>query len=49
VPQLRLALAQVDPVVGDLAGNVDLVLAWAKHAAERGAHVVAFPEMMLTG
>jgi len=49
VPQLRLALAQVDPVVGDLAGNAELVVAWARHAAERGAHVVAFPEMMLTG
>jgi NAD+ synthase (glutamine-hydrolysing) len=49
VPQLRLALAQVDPVVGDLAGNADLVVTWAKHAAARGAHLVAFPEMMLTG
>jgi NAD+ synthase (glutamine-hydrolysing) len=49
VPQLRLALAQVDPVVGDLAGNADLVISWSKHAAQRGAHLVAFPEMMLTG
>ena len=49
MPQLRLALAQVDPVVGDLAGNADLVVTWAKHAAARGAHLVAFPEMMLTG
>jgi NAD+ synthase (glutamine-hydrolysing) len=49
VAQLRLALAQVDPVVGDLAGNAELVLSWSKHAAARGAHVVAFPEMMLTG
>ena len=47
--QLRLALAQVDPVVGDLAGNAELVVSWSKHAAARGAHVVAFPEMMLTG
>jgi NAD+ synthase (glutamine-hydrolysing) len=42
-------LAQVDPVVGDLAGNADLVVSWSRHAAARGAHVVAFPEMMLTG
>jgi len=49
VAQLRLALAQVDPVVGDLAGNADLVVSWSKQAAARGAHVVAFPEMMLTG
>jgi NAD+ synthase (glutamine-hydrolysing) len=49
VPQLRLALAQVDPVVGDLAGNAELVVSWSRQAAARGAHVVAFPEMMLTG
>ncbi|HEY8728005.1 MAG TPA: nitrilase-related carbon-nitrogen hydrolase, partial [Acidothermaceae bacterium] len=49
MPQLRLALAQVDPVVGDLDGNADRVISWSKHAAERGAHLVAFPEMMLTG
>jgi NAD+ synthase (glutamine-hydrolysing) len=49
VPQLRLALAQVNPTVGDLDGNADIVVAWARHAAQRGAHLVAFPEMMLTG
>jgi NAD+ synthase (glutamine-hydrolysing) len=49
VPQLRLALAQVNPTVGDLDGNADVVVAWARHAAQRGAHLVAFPEMMLTG
>ena len=49
MPQLRLALAQVDPTVGDLAGNADLVLEWTGRAAEQGAHLVAFPEMMLTG
>ena len=47
--QLRLALAQTDPVVGDLAGNAEQVLRWSRHAADRGAHVVAFPEMALTG
>jgi len=49
VPQLRLALAQVDPCVGDLAGNVDLVLDRARAAHEVGARLVAFPEMVLTG
>ncbi|MGH3275569.1 MAG: NAD+ synthase [Streptosporangiaceae bacterium] len=49
MPQLRLALAQVNPTVGDLTANADSIVAWARHAAERGAHVVAFPEMMLTG
>ena len=49
MPQLRLALAQIDPVVGDLAGNTELVLDGAVSAAGRGSHVVAFPEMALTG
>ena len=36
MPQLRVALAQVDPTVGDLAGNSDLVVAWARKAAAAG-------------
>ncbi|HZJ07739.1 MAG TPA: NAD+ synthase [Nocardioidaceae bacterium] len=49
MPQLRLALAQVNPTVGDLDGNAALVLAWAKQAREAGAHVAAFPELVLNG
>jgi NAD+ synthase (glutamine-hydrolysing) len=49
VPQIRLALAQVNPTVGALDANADLVVRFASHAAERGAHLVAFPEMVLTG
>ena len=47
--QMRLALAQVNPTVGDLGGNALAVREWTAKAAERGAHLVAFPEMMLTG
>jgi NAD+ synthase (glutamine-hydrolysing) len=49
VAQLRVALAQINPVVGDLEGNAEQVLRWARDAADRGAHLVAFPEMALTG
>ncbi len=49
MPQLRLALAQVNPTVGDLAGNAALVLESAAAAAVRGAHLVVLPEMVLTG
>lgn len=49
MPQLRLALNQIDAVVGDLDANADSVVQWTRHAAERGAHLVAFPEMVLTG
>jgi NAD+ synthase (glutamine-hydrolysing) len=49
MPRLRLALAQIDPTVGDLPGNAALVHGWTRKAAGAGAHLVAFPEMMLTG
>jgi NAD+ synthase (glutamine-hydrolysing) len=47
--QMRLALAQINPTVGDLAGNARAIRAWTERAAKAGAHLVAFPEMMLTG
>ncbi|MEU2183871.1 NAD+ synthase [Streptomyces thermolilacinus] len=49
MPQLRLALNQIDSTVGDLAGNAEAIVHWTRHAAEQGAHLVAFPEMALTG
>ena len=47
--QLRVGLAQIDPTVGDLTGNADAVLRWTRDAAAAGCHLVAFPEMVLTG
>jgi NAD+ synthase (glutamine-hydrolysing) len=49
MPALRIALAQVNPTVGDLLGNRALVVETAAKAASVGADLVAFPEMMLTG
>ncbi|MFS8201734.1 NAD+ synthase [Streptomyces sp. CWNU-52B] len=49
MPQLRLALNQIDSTVGDLAGNAEAIVRWTRHSAEQGAHLVAFPEMVLTG
>jgi NAD+ synthase (glutamine-hydrolysing) len=49
VPILRIALAQVNATVGDLTGNVELIVEWTRRAAARGAQVVLFPEMALTG
>ncbi len=49
MPQLRIALAQVNATVGDLAGNASLVVDWTRKAREGGAHLVVFPEMVLTG
>jgi NAD+ synthase (glutamine-hydrolysing) len=49
MPTLRIALAQVNSTVGDIAGNAASVRRWSRAAAEAGAQIVAFPEMMLTG
>ncbi|MGV9765390.1 NAD+ synthase [Micromonospora tulbaghiae] len=49
MPTLRLALCQVNPTVGDLAGNAGLVRTWTRQAADAGAQLVLFPELMLTG
>jgi NAD+ synthase (glutamine-hydrolysing) len=46
---LRLALAQVNATVGDIAGNVRKVLAACGRAREAGAQLVVFPEMVLPG
>ena len=47
--KLRVALAQINPTVGDLEGNAALILAHAESAANNGAHAALFPEMALTG
>src|SRR4051794_10114177 len=49
MPTLRIALAQVNSTVGDIAGNAAAVRRWSRLAADAGAQLVAFPEMMLTG
>ncbi|MFK0167854.1 NAD+ synthase [Streptomyces sp. NPDC090306] len=49
MPQLRLAMNQIDSRVGDLAGNTEAILRRARQSAEQGAHLAAFPEMVLTG
>ncbi len=47
--KVRIALAQVNATVGDLTGNADIIVEWTRRAAARGARVVVFPEMALTG
>jgi len=47
--RLRIALAQINPTVGDLAGNSAEVLRAVSAASESGAHLIVFPEMFLTG
>jgi NAD+ synthase (glutamine-hydrolysing) len=46
---VRLALAQINSVVGDLDGNCDRVLERLDEAKRQGADVVLFPELIVTG
>jgi NAD+ synthase (glutamine-hydrolysing) len=46
---VRLALAQINPVVGDLDGNRDLILGHLSDARSNGADLVLFPELAVTG
>jgi NAD+ synthase (glutamine-hydrolysing) len=47
--QIRIALAQINPTVGDLAANADLISKHARDAANAGAVLVVYPEMIVTG
>ena len=47
--KLRVALAQVNPIVGDLIGNSKLIAENVALAKKSGAHLVVFPEMIVTG
>jgi NAD+ synthase (glutamine-hydrolysing) len=49
IPPLTLALAQVDPRVGDLEGNVRIVRENIARARDAGAELVLFPELVVTG
>ena len=47
--KLRVALAQINPTVGDLVGNAALISKYTDQAISASADVVVFPEMVLTG
>jgi len=47
--QLRVALAQINPTLGEIAGNTALIKKYAQHARDAGAHLLLFPEMTVTG
>jgi len=49
MPALRLAMAQINPTVGDLAGNSTQILEKVHQAQDLGSNLVLFPELALTG
>ena len=46
---MKLALGQINPTVGDLAGNADKMIEYARRAKTAGAALVIFPELALCG
>jgi NAD+ synthase (glutamine-hydrolysing) len=49
MPRIRLALAQINPVVGDLDGNVERAVAAVRAAEDASCDLVALPELCTTG
>jgi NAD+ synthase (glutamine-hydrolysing) len=47
--KLSVALAQINPTVGDLSGNSALIMNSVAEAKKAGAHIIVFPEMIVTG
>src|SRR5437016_2890962 len=47
--QLRLALAQINVVVGDVEGNAQKIIEWMERARDADADIVTFPELATTG
>jgi NAD+ synthase (glutamine-hydrolysing) len=47
--RLRIALAQLNPTVGDIDGNARIVAEWIGRARDAGAGLVVFPELTLPG
>lgn len=46
---LKFTLAQINPTIGDIAGNIELMREAAEAAAAQGSELVVFPELSLTG
>lgn len=46
---MRLALAQINPTVGDIAGNAECIARFIRQARDAGADLVVFPELALCG
>ena len=46
---MKVAIGQINPTVGDLSGNVAKMVEFSREAAGRGANLIAFPELSVTG
>jgi NAD+ synthetase len=46
---VKIALAQIDPTVGDFTGNIELIVAASRRAADQGARLTVFSELAICG
>ena len=46
---MKIALGQINPVVGDIAGNGEKIVEWATRARGQGAELILFPELAVIG
>ena len=46
---IRISLAQINPIVGDLKGNSKKIISFIEEAKDRSADIVVFPELCLSG
>ena len=49
MPPVRLAIAQINPTVGDLVGNTKKIVNAIRRAKEHSANIIAIPELAVTG
>lgn len=49
IDELKIAVAQINPTVGDLNGNAKKIIEYIRKAREQGAALVTFPELAVTG
>lgn len=47
--KLNVAIGQINPTIGDMDGNIELMLEAARVGRDDGAHIIVFPELSLTG
>ncbi len=46
---MKIAICQINPTMGDFPGNKDKILSFYREAVEKGADLIVFPEMVITG
>ncbi|EKD21882.1 MAG: hypothetical protein ACD_87C00288G0001, partial [uncultured bacterium] len=46
---MKIALVQINPVIGDFKRNCEKIGRWSEKARERGCDLVIFPELAVTG